>query len=211
MCSLDCLQGTPRRIASDGGGLGPDGGSFGGGAKVGAPAAKQHGLVVIGPVSRPAQGRGKLLTVRVAIGLVAAAAGGAGLPCAPPEPLRLPWQGAAAAVLLTGLYLVLSGVVARRALARRSAPVPAAERASDDADEPDVLLPMLGALLVYKFRRLSEAKLYKALEAQQNQGKGRRMLGDILLDMGFVTPAQLRQALDYQQEYLRRKRVVSQL
>jgi hypothetical protein len=173
---------------------------------VGAPAAKQHGLVVIGPVSRPAQGRGKLLTVRVAIGLVAAAAGGAGLPCAPPEPLRLPWQGAAAAVLLTGLYLVLSGVVARR-----SAPVPAAERASDDADEPDVLLPMLGALLVYKFRRLSEAKLYKALEAQQNQGKRRRMLGDILLDMGFVTPAQLRQALDYQQEYLRRKRVVSQL
>jgi hypothetical protein len=80
--------------------------------------------------------------------------------------------------------------------------------AGDPAPERDsnVLVPMLGALLVYKYQFIKEWQLDKALELQRKQRRQRRRLGDILLEMAVVTRSQLRMALDYQDAYLREKR-----
>ncbi len=66
-----------------------------------------------------------------------------------------------------------------------------------ESSEP--LVPMLGALLVYRYQALSEGQLQRALEQQRREGRDRRLLGEILLEMGYVSPAQLRKALEYQQ------------
>ena len=70
----------------------------------------------------------------------------------------------------------------------------------------DFLVPLLGALLVYRYQVLSEEQLQRALEQQRREGPDRRLLGEILLDMGLVTAPQLQTALEYQQEEARRKR-----
>jgi hypothetical protein len=68
---------------------------------------------------------------------------------------------------------------------------------------------MLGALLVYKYRSITEWELEKALEMQRKLGKQRKRLGEILVEMGMVTRSQLGTALDYQAAYVREKRARS--
>lgn len=98
------------------------------------------------------------------------------------------------ALCVAGLYGRWTGPVAGES-AGEAAPV-----ASDD-----FLVPLLGALLVYRYRVLTEEQLQRALEQQRREGPNRRLLGEILLDMGLVTARQLETALAYQQEEARRK------
>jgi hypothetical protein len=101
------------------------------------------------------------------------------------------WVGAAAA--LVGALLGLSGICGVYAHLRPKA------TASEDlptAAEPS--LPLLGAVLIYKFRFVSEEQLAAALELQRKDGPVKRLIGGILLDMGVLSMAELQQALDYQ-------------
>ncbi len=66
---------------------------------------------------------------------------------------------------------------------------------------------MLGALLVYKFQALTEEQLQKALEQQRKEGSNKRRIGEILLDMGFISSTDLRKALDYQRSQARSKQI----
>ena len=64
--------------------------------------------------------------------------------------------------------------------------------------QPDPGIPMLGALLVYKYQALTEQQLERALEQQRKEGPNKRRIGEILLDMGFISSADLRNALEHQ-------------
>lgn len=61
----------------------------------------------------------------------------------------------------------------------------------------EVAIPMLGALLVYKYRMITEEDLERALAQQRVEG-GERRLGGILLDLGLISAADLHTALEYQ-------------
>jgi hypothetical protein len=98
------------------------------------------------------------------------------------------------AAILVGAALSLSGVYAIYA---RSRP----------ADSPlvgdlpmgrEASVPLLGALLVYKYHLLTEEELEQALEVQRSQGTSTRRIGGVLLDMGLISSADLQKALDYQ-------------
>lgn len=97
--------------------------------------------------------------------------------------------GAGAA--LAGAVLALSGVRA----------IQARVRAAQTAGEPSI--PKLGALLVYKFELLTEEQLEQALEEQREEPEKKRRLGEILLDMGLISAADLRKALRYQRSQAR--------
>ena len=56
---------------------------------------------------------------------------------------------------------------------------------------------LLGELLVYRYRLITKEQQGRALERQREVERGRR-LGEILIEMGFVTSSQLQDALDYQ-------------
>jgi hypothetical protein len=56
---------------------------------------------------------------------------------------------------------------------------------------------LLGELLVNRYQAITKDQCVEALARQREADRGRR-LGEILLDMGFVTEAQLQEALDYQ-------------
>ena len=56
---------------------------------------------------------------------------------------------------------------------------------------------MLGELLVYRYQLISKDQRFEAL-ARQAEAPHKRPLGEILLEMGFVTEAQLKEVLDYQ-------------
>jgi hypothetical protein len=70
---------------------------------------------------------------------------------------------------------------------------------------PEQTLPMLGALLVYKYRLITEEQLEKALEIQRKDGTNRRLLGGVLLDMGLISTAELQTALEHQRALVERK------
>jgi hypothetical protein len=99
------------------------------------------------------------------------------------------------ALCVVGLYGRWAGPVARDGAAEATA-----------AAGDDFLVPLLGALLVYRYQALTEEQLQRALEQQRSEGPNRRLLGEILLDMSLVTERQLETALAYQQEEARRKR-----
>ena len=94
---------------------------------------------------------------------------------------------------LSGLYSLYVRTRQQEAIVPDSIPARA---------EPFV--PMLGALLVYKYQALTEEQLEHALEQQRKEGKNRRRLGEILLDMGLVSSAELRKALEYQRSQARK-------
>jgi len=100
--------------------------------------------------------------------------------------------------LVTGVALAAAGLTSSRrrvqSLLRRKPRAPAPEQSRDPT------VPMLGALLVYKYQVITEAQLQRALEQQHKaKRKGRNMmLGEVLLEMGMVKEPQLRAALDYQ-------------
>jgi hypothetical protein len=118
------------------------------------------------------------------------------------------WWIGASFFALSGLFLSL--LTHRTHPARRAhaaaLPPSQADLNGRRLDDPDVLVPMLGALLAFRYRFINEWQLAKALAVQRKQRKPKQSLGRILLDMGLVTQSQLRQALDYQKEYERRKR-----
>lgn len=58
---------------------------------------------------------------------------------------------------------------------------------------------LLGELLVYRYQLITKEQRTRALARQSNSDRGRRF-GEILIDMGMITPIQLREALDYQLE-----------
>jgi hypothetical protein len=67
-------------------------------------------------------------------------------------------------------------------------------------------MPMLGALLVYKYRAITEGQLQRATEFQRKQKRRRRelLLGQVLSqEMGLVSPSQLRERLEFQQSRVR--------
>lgn len=76
---------------------------------------------------------------------------------------------------------------------------------ADDGLPPaqEQAIPMLGALLVFKYGAITEEQLEQALEKQRAEGEGRRLLGGILLDMGLVSMAELQTALAYQRSLKR--------
>ncbi len=92
--------------------------------------------------------------------------------------------------LLTGVLLVLSGLYVR------SQPKPPPAPSEEEEGEP--LVPLLGALLVYKYQLISHAQLQHALEEQR---RSTRLIGEILVNQGAVTEEQLQVALAHQQSY----------
>jgi len=118
------------------------------------------------------------------------------------------WWIGASFFALSGLCFSLLARRAQSARGANAAALPAghADLAGRHSDDPDVLVPMLGALLAFRYRVINEWQLEKALAVQRKQRKPRQSLGRILLDMGLVTRSQLQRALDYQKEYERGKR-----
>jgi hypothetical protein len=138
---------------------------------------------------------------RVVIGLILGAAGGVAFGHAWTSASG-PWWWVGAISLLTGLLLLLSGLYAR---SRPPGVTPefVAQEQAPAAQEP--LVPLLGALLVYKYQRISHTTLEKALERQRTEAN-RRRLGEILISMEAVTRSDLEEALRYQRELARQKR-----
>jgi hypothetical protein len=101
------------------------------------------------------------------------------------------WMGLAA--MAAGSLLGLSGLYAFLVQAR-------GPRADQDAlpVAPEPAVPMLGALLVYKYRLVTEEQLAEALEIQRKANEPRPRIGSILLEMGLLSMAQLHEALAYQ-------------
>jgi hypothetical protein len=117
------------------------------------------------------------------------------------------WVGGV--TLLSGILLVLSGLYARRYIPDALTDVSADETEADSPtphglrsvtlNEP--LVPLLGAVLVYKLQYITHHQLKAALEEQLQGGKQRR-LGEILVAKGLISPQQLQEALDHQASYV---------
>jgi len=136
---------------------------------------------------------------RVIVGLSLAVAGGVAFGHAwTREYAPLWWVGGIS--LLTGILVLLSVVYARSRPPAVSFET-AVREASTQAQEP--LVPLLGALLVYKYQVISHKHLTQALARQKTE---KRLLGELLVDMKLITRAQLRQALDYQELQMERRR-----
>lgn len=86
--------------------------------------------------------------------------------------------------LLTGVLLILSAVYTRGH--HPDLALPAAGAPEEMAEESGPAAPLLGALLVYKYRLITDEQLKRALEEQRKR-PGQRRLGEILLDMGLIT------------------------
>lgn len=102
--------------------------------------------------------------------------------------------------LLLGIVVVASAFQARRE--EPPAHVPAKQQVVVQ-EQPSPLVPLLGALLVYRYQFITHEQLAKALAEQK---RSRRMLGEILVGMGLVTQRQLGEALEYQQSVAESKR-----
>jgi hypothetical protein len=113
------------------------------------------------------------------------------------------WSGGIC--LLTGIVLVVAGLVSARAR-RREITLGAAEPVKAAEKPRDPTVPMLGALLAYKYQFVTENQLRRALEVQKKQGANKQRLGDILVSMGLLTRDQLQKALDYQRSQAERNR-----
>jgi hypothetical protein len=105
-----------------------------------------------------------------------------------------------AIAILVGALMALPGVVS---ICRSRIPeIIIAEPLPGTAEQT---LPMLGALLVYKYRLVTEEQLEKALEVQRKDGPNRRLLGGVLLDMGLISSTELQTALEHQRSLVERK------
>ena len=104
-----------------------------------------------------------------------------------------------AVTLLTGVLLVLSALYAR------SDAVPVGRGAEPTTPAVAVpgerLVPLLGALLVYKYQLISHQQLAEAIQKQKTSKK---RIGEILMEMGLITDGQLQEALEHQDSYRRR-------
>ncbi len=130
---------------------------------------------------------------RVVVGLVLAGTGGAAFGHAwTTENTPMWWVGGI--TLLVGILFVLSGIYARSH--PRSTPQPILVEEPAAAREP--LVPLLGAILVYKYQYITQKQLQQAL-SEQGRTEPRRRLGEVLLLKGLMTAAQLEEALAFQQ------------
>lgn len=98
------------------------------------------------------------------------------------------WWWTGGITLLTGALLVLSAVCARG----RPAPPPVVSDGTIDGS--DLLVPLLGALLIYKYQWVTHEQSSWALK-EQRRSRGARRLGRILVEAGFITASQLNEAL----------------
>ncbi len=143
---------------------------------------------------------------RVVVGLILGAAGGVAFGHAWTSE-SAPWWWVGAISLLAGILLLLSGMYAR------SRPPGASPEfmARDEVPGPqEPLVPLLGALLVYKYQRISHRQLDQALERQRKERGTRQLIGEILVHMGAVTQADVEAALAYQRQLVRQKRAQQQ-
>ncbi len=137
---------------------------------------------------------------RLVIGLALAGEGGVLYAHARTEAGAGPsWVGLTAIVVgallsLSGLYAIYARTRPCEVIVPDSVPARA---------EP--AMPMLGALLVYKYGALTEEQLEQALEQQRSEGVNRRRIGEILLDMGFIGAADLQKALEHQRAQARKE------
>jgi len=156
--------------------------------------------------SRPSRRKGGgdvvwavLVWGRVVVGLILAGAGGIAFGHAwTREYAPFWWVGGI--TLLAGCLLVLSGLYAR---SRPAGATPEIAMQEGLAEGEAPLLPLLGALLVYKYQRITQRQLNEALEQQHKERKNRRLLGEILLEMKAITQSQLEEALEFQRSVLR--------
>jgi hypothetical protein len=113
------------------------------------------------------------------------------------------WSGGIC--LLTSAVLVIAGLVSAKARDREiKLKATPAEAPVERPRDPSV--PMLGALLVYKYQVITKSQLERALELQEKQGPNRQRLGEILVSMDLITRDQLREALEYQRLQAQRVR-----
>jgi uncharacterized protein (DUF433 family) len=130
---------------------------------------------------------------RVVLGLALAGTGGAAFGHAWAN-VNTPMWWVGGITLLVGILLVLSGVYAHSHPPMVDArPAPPEEPVG--AQEP--LVPLLGAILVYKYQYITQKQLQQAL-AEQLRTEPRRRLGEVLLLKGLLTAAQLEEALAFQ-------------
>lgn len=125
------------------------------------------------------------------LGMALAATGAVLLLEAGPTGKSVFWWGGLVA-LAASLSLVISGINAFETLPE-SAPVPAPARRTDAPQQLPV--PSLGELVVGHAGLISAQQLQEALARQKATGQP---LGEVLVDLGLVTSAQLTQLLEYQ-------------
>jgi hypothetical protein len=117
------------------------------------------------------------------------------------ESMPLWWVGAIS--LLAGSLLLLSGLYAR---SRPPGVVPEIAMRDELAEGAEPLVPLIGALLVYRFQRITQKQLSDALDEQRREGPGRRLIGEILIARGAITRPQLEEALEFQRSAASEKR-----
>jgi hypothetical protein len=101
------------------------------------------------------------------------------------------------------MLLILSGLYARSRPPGATPDFVAPPEPHPAGQEP--LVPLLGALLVYKYQRISHEQLEEALDRQREERGRWRLIGEILVDMGAVAPSDVEEALVYQRELARQK------
>jgi len=131
-----------------------------------------------------------VIWLRVVLGLLLAGTGGVAFGYAWTNESTSGW-GIGGMTLLVGTLLVLSGLYARSHPPHVSAAVTVIEE-PPQTREP--IVPLLGALLVYKYQLITHRQLREALEEQQRT-RPRRRLGEILALKGLITVTELEQAL----------------
>jgi len=132
---------------------------------------------------------------RVLIGLALAATAGVSFGHAWTEERNsLWWVGAV--TLLAGVLLMLSALYARSEAKEIATSL---AEASESVRPRERLVPLLGALLVYKYQLITHQQLAAAIEEQR---KDKRLLGQILRAQGLITEGQLQEALAYQRGFV---------
>lgn len=136
---------------------------------------------------------------RTALGLVMGVGGGVAFGHAWVARYAISWWVGVLSVL-AGVLLVLSAVSATRRSGEQARDEEAVPLRYLEQREP--VVPLLGALLVYKYRMLTQEQLSRALEEQFRSSVEKRRLGEILLEMEMVTEEQLETVLEHQRLYL---------
>ncbi len=132
--------------------------------------------------------------LRVVVGLALAASGGAAIGHAWTNE-STPWWGIGGTTLMVGVLLVLSGLYAR---SRPQGLLPHVIITEEPTGGREPSVPLLGALLVYKYQVITHRQLREALDEQKKTAP-RRRLGEILVLKGLITVGELEEALSFQQ------------
>ena len=106
--------------------------------------------------------------LRVIVGLALAASGGAAMGHAWTSESR-PWWGIGGTTLMVGVLLVLSGLYAR---SRPQGLRPHVITTEEPTGGREPSVPLLGAMLVYKYQVITHRQLREALEEQKKTTPG---------------------------------------